>query len=711
MLARPDRRERAWDAALLLVWAAVGFGLLLSRESQLFWNYDGSYMFSLLTRQHAWAIPLESLSIDFYQGLGDSFIPANFRLLPETWLVDVIGDRAVAKAAIYAIHLLWLTAAVMIFGRIIGIASVTALAGALLVGAAMFPFYKFGATHPIVALSPAFTPQLATAYVLASCFLLLGRFSIVADLGLGGAMLASGFWVLLAGPLTIVMSVLFLGIVVLSGVISSRGRERWRKIGVTLAVAAILAASGAVSFMAGLILNSAPAAFTSELVNDRQTFFYTSMLFHWREYGPVGPLLAAGGILGALFSVRSEHRVLRVFAITLLTYLISRLVFGVLVIVFDFWRGPSPLYFEFFAIPLYCLFAAVLCGKVMRWTGLSRRFQATKPVHAKAGIVCAVCLAVTAVIGSAQDIAPGFSNAPKLTAVAGFLQENIGLRAGEAFRGRAATMTGRGLPRNASWLDLASDDFDLATKTGGEVRLFGLHHHDIPTLMQYGPTITPAMYAFVTRLLTEPGDTQQRSAMVLRRIDPPVLALLGVKYVVTDRLFDGDARLRLTMPVDAGRQLHVYEIVGVNLGTYSPTTSAVLADATSTLQRIAQPDFDGRREVVVAAALPSDLVPARAAHLVFEGATLRVRAESDGTSLLVLPLEFSRCLQIEKLRGRVPTLRRVNLVQTGFLFQGSVDVRLRLRHGPFVNPRCRLRDRFDLDALKIGDTPKVLTGR
>ncbi len=81
MLARPDRRERAWDAALLLVWAAVGFGLLLSRESQLFWNYDGSYMFSLLTRQHAWAIPLDSLSIDFYQGLGDSFIPANFRLL------------------------------------------------------------------------------------------------------------------------------------------------------------------------------------------------------------------------------------------------------------------------------------------------------------------------------------------------------------------------------------------------------------------------------------------------------------------------------------------------------------------------------------------------------------------------------------------------------------------------------------------------------
>lgn len=711
MLSSPRNRGFAWDAVLLLLWAAVGFGLLLSRNTQLFWNFDGSYMFSLLERQHAWSIALDGLSIDFFQGLGDAFPLANFRLLVETYLIDVIEDRAVAKASVYAIHLLGITAAVMVFGRTIGIASVTSLAGALLVGAAMFPFYRFGATHPIVALSPVFTPQLAAAYVLAICFLSVGRSSSLADLCLAGAMLVIGYWILLSAPLGVILSILFLGIVVLSGVIASGARERLRKIIVVAVVAAILAAGGAVSFLAGLIFNTAPAAFSSELVNDRQTFFYTSMLFHWRHYGPVGPLLAMGGILGALFSIRSDHGVLRVFAITLLTYLISRLVFGVLVIVFDFWRGPSPLYFEFFAIPLYCLFAAVFCAKILRWTGLSRRLKAIRPVHAKAGIVCAVCLAVTAVVGSAQDIAPGFSNVPKRTAVAGFLQDNIGLRTGEVFRGRVATMTGRGLPKSASWLDLAGDDFDLATKTGGEVRLFGLHHYDIPTLMQYGPTITPAMYAFVTRLLAESDDRQQRSAMVLRRIDPPVLALLGVKYVVTDRPFDGDATLRLTMPVDAGRQLLVYEIAGTNLGTYSPTTGAVLADATSMLRRIAQPGFDGRREVVVAAALPADLVPASAAHLVFEGATLRVRTESDGTSLLVLPLEFSRCLQVETLRGAAPTLRRVNLVQTGFLFQGAVDARLRLRNGPFVNPRCRLRDRFDLDALKIGDTPKVLPGR
>lgn len=711
MQAISHRREWIWDLVLLLVWAAVGFVVLMFRESQLFWNFDGSYMFNLLRRQLAWAVPFDSLTIDFYQGLGDAFLPANFRLIPAAYLMDVIADRATAKAAIYAVHLLELTTAVTVFGRLIGIGSVASLAGGLLVGAAMFPFYESGATHPIVALSPIFVPHLSMAYVFAVCFLLLGRGSILVDVGITCAIVLMAYWVVLSGPLSIVLSVFFLGIVVLSGGLAAQGRERWRKGGAMLAVAAVIAGSGAVAYVAGLILNSAPAMFTSELINDRQTFFYTSMLFHWKQHGPVGPLLAVSGMIGALLCLRSQLRILRFFAITLLTYLVSRLVFGVLVIVFDFWRGPSPLYFEFFAIPLYCLFAAVFWARLLRWIGLSRRLQAVGTVRAKAGLVLTACLAIAAVVDSPKHTAPGFTNVPERTAVAGFLQENLGLAPGEVFRGRVVTMTGRGLPRNTSWLDLSSDDFDLATKTAGEMRLFGLHHYGIPTLMQYGPTITPALYAFVTRLLAEPGDTQQRSALVLRRIDPRVLALIGVKYVITDRPFDGDAALRLTMPVDANRQLLVYEIRDANLGSYSPTKAIVETDATAMLERIAQAGFDGRRDVVVDAAVPTGLVAAGATRLVFEGATLRVEAQSDGQSLLVLPLEYSRCLRAETLSGQPPTLRRVNLLQTGLLFQGAIDVRLRLRNGPIVDSTCRLRDRLDLSALKIGDIPRILPRR
>lgn len=708
MLASLYRRGWTWDAAFLLAWAAVGFVLLLNRESQLFWHFDGSYFFDLLRRQHAWAIPLESLSIDFYQGLGDAFLPANMRLLPESYLIDIIADRGVAKAAFYAVQLLELSIVVTIFGRLIGISPVASLAGALMVGAAMFPFYESGATYTIVALSPAFTPQLTTGYVFAICFLLLGRFSILADVALVCAMVGIGYWVTLSGPLTIVLSVFFLGIVTLSGVIAAQGRERWRKIGAMVGVTAILAAGGAFTFVAGLILNSAPAVFTTELVNDRQTLYYTSMLFHWQQYGPVGPVLAACGILGALGSVRSETRILRFFAITLLTYLISRLLFGVLVIVFDFWRGPSPLYFEFFAIPLYCVFAAVFVTKLLRWTGLSRHLGAIRPLHAKAGLFFVLAIAIVLTAGSKQPGVAGFTDSPRPTAVSDFLETNIGLSPGQVFRGRAATLTGRATTRSISWLDLHRDDIDIGDRTGGDTRLFGLHQQSIPTLMQYAPTITPAFYAFATRFLAEPQDAQMRSVLVLRHIDPRILGLVGVRYVITDRTFQGNASLRLTMPVGEKRQLHVYEIREVNLGSYSPTRTVVEPDAAAILERIARPEFDGRREAVVAAALPTDLVAASTMRLVFEGSTLRVEAASKGQSLLVLPLEFSRCLRVETLRGAAPSLHRVNLVQTGFLFQGAVDARLRLRHGPFVDSRCRLRDRFELDALKIGDTPKIL---
>ena len=711
MLVRLHQRGWAWDAVLLLVWAAVSFVVFTFRESQLFWNFDGSYFFDLLRRQHAWAVPLDSLSMDFFQGLGDAFLPANMRLLPESYLIDLIANRAVAKAAFYAVQLLELSVAVTIFGRLIGIGTVASLAGALLVSAAMFPFYQSGATHPIVALSPAFTPQLTTAYVFAICFLLLGRGSVMADIGLACAMVGIGYWVTQAGPLTIVLSVFFLAIVTLSGVIAAQGPERWRKIGAMAGVTAILAAGGAFTFLAGLILNSAPAVFTTELVNDRQTFFYTSMLFHWRQYGPVGPLLAAGGILGALISVRSERRIFRFFAITLLTYLVSRLVFGVLVIVFDFWRGPSPLYFEFFAIPLYCLFAAVFCTRLLQWTGLSRRLQAVRPALAKASIVLVLCVSIVSVLGSDQPQVAGFSDSPKPTAISRFLESEVGLVPGDTFRGRVATMTGRTHARRVGWLDLHREDIEVANSTGGDTRLFGLHRQGVPTLMQYAPTITPALYAFTTRLLAAPQDMQMRSALVLRLIDTRILALVGVRYVITDKMFDGNATLRLTMPVGTGRQLYLYELADPNLGTYSPTRIVGEADATATLTRILQPDFDGRREAVSGATLPGDLVGARTARLVFEGATLRVKAESNGRSLLVLPVEYSRCLQTQTLSGEPPVLLRVNLVQTGFVFRGSVDVRLRLRSGPMVDSSCRLLDRFDLDALKIGDVPRALLHR
>jgi len=48
-------------------------------------------------------------------------------------------------------------------------------------------------------------------------------------------------------------------------------------------------------------------------------------------------------------------------------------------------------------------------------------------------------------------------------------------------------------------------------------------------------------------------------------------------------------------------------------------------------------------------------------------------------------------------------LVRLNLLQTGLVFSGSIQTRLRFASGPFRNPYGRLRDYLDMKALKLGE--------
>ena len=266
-------------------------------------------------------------------------------------------------------------------------------------------------------------------------------------------------------------------------------------------------------------------------------------------------------------------------------------------------------------------------------------------------------------------------------------------------------MIGRSVDRNVGWLDLHAMDGALADVTGNELRLVGLHYFGIPGLFQYAPTISPFLYAAATRLLAPPGDQQMRNVMVLRDFDPRILAMLGVRFVVTDREYDGPARLRATVPVK-GRTLLLYELANPNLGDYSPTTVQALPTAADIIARLADPNFDPAREIIADVAEDTrGLTPARDPRLSFLGTTLRIQAESDGRSILLIPLEFSHCLDATAVGPARPLLFRANLLETGVLFAGKLDITVAIRTGPFLNPACRLRDLLEARALRLGQVP------
>jgi hypothetical protein len=81
-----------------------------------------------------------------------------------------------------------------------------------------------------------------------------------------------------------------------------------------------------------------------------------------------------------------------------------------------------------------------------------------------------------------------------------------------------------------------------------------------------------------------------------------------------------------------------------------------------------------------------------------------VTAKSDGTSILLLPIEYSSCFEFKARSGGalVPAIFPGNLLFIAILFERDLDATLSYKNGPFANPDCRLIDYREFKALLPG---------
>jgi hypothetical protein len=135
---------------------------------------------------------------------------------------------------------------------------------------------------------------------------------------------------------------------------------------------------------------------------------------------------------------------------------------------------------------------------------------------------------------------------------------------------------------------------------------------------------------------------------------------------------------------------------------YSPTETVIESSAQATLRALWSPTFDPRRLVVLTEPIEGTLVSATDAVLYFERGAVQV---STGQSLLVLPLQYSRCLTLDS--DSSGKLVRANLVDTGLLFAGKINAITRNRFGLFYSG-CRKHDLGDRGDLKIFDEEHAL---
>jgi hypothetical protein len=245
----------------------------------------------------------------------------------------------------------------------------------------------------------------------------------------------------------------------------------------------------------------------------------------------------------------------------------------------------------------------------------------------------------------------------------------------------------------------------LSTQFGNMFQLTDLWNSNIPTIEDYGQWLTKQMFVLNSDLLARPEDIVDPVGLATHvyKFAPELLAMLGVRYIVSDGTLDGlSATEILTETRSAETTLRLYEIHNANLGNWSPTRIIVANgydSAASHVERIQQDSV----VLLEPIALPRDLVPAEQARLTAIKGGYRITARSAGASLLILPVQFSHCWQLKAEPGSEGSVYRANLVQTGIFFRNQIDAEVRFEFG-LTNSSCRGQDGDDM--YKYFSTPR-----
>lgn len=298
-----------------------------------------------------------------------------------------------------------------------------------------------------------------------------------------------------------------------------------------------------------------------------------------------------------------------------------------------------------------------------------------------------------------------------------FLREEIAIRDDGLFRGSVANLfgiPGGPLMARLGYPEESPCDKQQLMFLDGYLRTYdphlpmsGLWDMRIPTLEDNNHVVTPPFHYLLSRLLSRPQDYHSRNWATLSALRPGLMAALGTRLVLSDRrLEDTAVTLRHEQPNADGVRIYAYELAHPNVGDYSPTKGVIATDATAMVAAMKDDAFDYRSKAVVETALPSGLISATTGQLFYERGGARIRSRSEGRSLLVVPLQFSHSLKIVENKSSDPAsvdLRRVNLLETGVLFSGTLDVKLAHVFGPFRGSSGRLQDIADCKRLGIGE--------
>jgi hypothetical protein len=679
-----------------------------SKLPLLFYRFDGTHVLVTAITQKIWSSAPWTIGNNPLQGLGGMDMPWHALLDPGLWLFAHLpaSTGQIAAMTLYAGEL---AVAIVWLGTRLGLGPLPVVAAAWIGPLLAFPYVYPSLGFDFLWGAPIFVSLILQNTAIVLLFLDLGRGPRAADVARFCAIAALGIYQVVQyatfAPTSLVM-LIFFGIVAV--VAAGSRRERLIK----LAAAAVLAGIMLAVFgqlLIGMYGFAKPTFFWYEFYPRPGTVRDVSFFIAWYSRWPAWVVYGLS-LAGALHATMRGGAAMRPIACGFLAFVLASL--AVVLLINEGWKGPRIAYIDIFAYPFYCVFAAHAVATAIGW--LAPRIDTVRlRGRAGAAVLCALPWLVLIDYWPPPLERPLVRNLnpyiwpPAQTPISRLLEGEIALRPGAPFRGRVASVAGSDYdPEWAFAPFINQHNYDVMNLflAGNDHRMYGLWYYNIPTLFETNQFSSPFFHLINARLLNVPRASDLRTHETQSVVNDRIMALLGVRYVLSDKLLPERTPV-LSHHLVEGRDLHVYSVPDANLAGYAVTTVRYAASGREAIALLANGTFDPRATAVLTTAdmLPP-LVPVSGSSLLVERGGYRVETDSPGTSLLVLPIEYSHCLHADlTTSGAIPPrLLRVNLAMAGILFSGSVRGDLALHYGPF-DSGCRLEDWREAEALRIGE--------
>jgi hypothetical protein len=687
--------------ALLVV--AIAIPAFWFNRANLLSYIDGQYLLTLVQSQHEFAPFRLGFSTNPLQGLDDLAYFSNTRWIPELAIAAIIPDGTWQKIGIQTTAAVELFIAVGLLAAWVGATPGKAAAAGWLAVLAISPLSYPSLFYAVTPDGPQVVSLILMAIIIVPLWVGIGKgplwqdplWAIAISLLAWIQATAFGLFFALTAPFLTVFGVVFL-------VASRRNRaELIRKLTWGACILIVLTVSGLPQAMLGIADDSSFHFFREQAFRQEHPLSDGSLLFRPSERISWG--LAMLGLAGALFSFRFGNERTRYFATA--TLALVALIVAASVTYAEFgYIAAIPIYFEYVLWPIYAMFAVfITCdgGRLIRSDYPKRHALpfAREWLLPMAPFVILVLWHGSNVLHKSQNGRPNIYP-PRRLDITDFLSNEVGLMRDSLFRGRVVTMTGQRLPAQASWNEMFGLDLGVIGVIGNELRTIGLWYYTIPTLVEFSHTIPPLFYVVVTRYLVPSGDVQQRNILNMRLPNLRILRLLGVRYIVTDGdVTPGTDRRRMQAMPNETPALAVDEISDVNLGL-SPVETVPLVSIGAALAWLEDKKVDFTRTAMLPGSGTGPLIAARDISIRIVRGGWRVRAKSDGHSLLVVPFAFSNCLKVVRSENAsTPELLRADLLLTGIIFDGALDATIKYHQGPFENASCRLKDFGEIESF------------